>query len=127
MVCNQGMVGGAAEMMLVLSEDDAIRFSYSGPPEQQDLPLSSLYVGQLEAGQCTPQPVQASANPSNEEGWYLGAVVDPCGWEPGLIENHNTWASAIVGMGMAPDLVIRTVTGPASVQMGELLLQRAFQ
>jgi subtilase family serine protease len=118
-VCNQGTVSGGTEVMLVLSEDEEIRFSFDGPPEQHDMPLSSLYVGPLEAGQCKTEQVQISAHPPHEGGWHLGGVADPGNWQPELLEGNNTRASVLIGMGWRPDYIIQSVSGPVSVQPGQ--------
>ncbi|MDY7230220.1 CARDB domain-containing protein [Hyalangium rubrum] len=117
-VCNQGTAYGNTEVQLVLSRDTTIRFSPNGPPEEQDLPLTSLYSGPLEPGQCRTHPVQVWGTPSQEGAWYLGAVADPASNEWELNESNNTKASKVMGVGYRPDFIIQSVSGPASVEPG---------
>ncbi|HYH97764.1 CARDB domain-containing protein, partial [Hyalangium sp.] len=121
-VCNQGTVGGDAQVQLVLSEDATISFTPNGSPEEQDLPLTSFASGLLEPGQCTTQQVQASVQPPHEGAWYLGAVADPANAVPELIETNNTRASKLLGLGSQPDFVIQEVSGPPSVLPGQPLM-----
>ncbi|HYH99143.1 CARDB domain-containing protein, partial [Hyalangium sp.] len=118
-VCNQGTVSGGTEVQLVLSQDTTIRFSYGGPPQDQDQPLQSFFTGPLEPGQCTTQQVQSSAHPPQHGAWHLGAVADPSGSEQEFLETNNTRASVAVGIGYSADLVIRELTAPASVAFGQ--------
>jgi len=118
-VCNQGTVSGSAEVQLVLSEDSTIRFSYTGPSQEQDYALTSFPTGPLNPGQCTTQQVQATAYAPFDGNWYLGAVADPYASVQELIETNNTRASALVGIGYSADLVIQSLTGPASVTIGQ--------
>jgi len=118
-VCNQGTQDGSTDVQLVLSEDTTIRYSYNAPPYDKDYPLSSFPTGPLAPGQCMTQQVQTSAWAPHDGAWYLGAVADPGDFALELIETNNTRASTLIGIGYAADLVIRELTGPASVTIGQ--------
>jgi subtilase family serine protease len=118
-VCNQGTVSGSTEVQLVVSADTTLRFSYDGPSFEEDYPLDSFPTGTLAAGQCTTQQVQTYAYAPFEGTWYLGALADPLNSVQELIETNNTRASALIGIGHAPDLIIRELTGPASVALDQ--------
>jgi subtilase family serine protease len=121
-VCNQGTVGSSTEVQLVLSEDTDIHFSYSGPPEGQDLPLNSFFVSPLEPGRCRTEQVELSAWAPHDGVWYLGAVADPGDSEPEFLETNNSRASDPIGYGFQPDYSIQAVSAPASVMPGQQLM-----
>ena len=117
-VCNQGTAPGGTDVQLVLSEDTDIRFSYDLPPYTQDWPITTLYTGQLDAGQCKTEQVQLSTWVPHDGAWYVGAVADPGHYAPELIETNNTQASALVGIGYDADYIVQSVSVPTSVLPG---------
>jgi subtilase family serine protease len=63
--------------------------------------------------------VQGSAWVPADGAYYLGAVVDPQNNLQELIEDNNATAGNRMGVGNKPDLVVASVEGPASAQMGD--------
>ncbi len=117
-VCNEGTVSASTEVRLVLSEDATVRFSPAQSPAGQDLPLAAFTSEALEPGQCETQQLEVAVQVPYEGLWYLGAVADPADVVPEFKENNNTRASKPMGIGAMPDLVIRSVKGPASGSPG---------
>jgi hypothetical protein len=123
-VCNQGTIGDYTEVGLFLSEDATIRGpSPTSPPE--DAQVGNVYTPYLSPGQCTTLPVSGNAYPPSSnsptpvEAWYLGAMVDPYGWRPELLEDNNTNAGYRMGVGYRADFIVTAVKGPTSVQPGQ--------
>ena len=120
-VCNQGTAAGGAPVDLVLSTDPMLTV----PPAPASWDPSAMRpVGsdffQLQAGACETRELQATADAPGPDGLYsLGAVVDLVGSLPELIDENNVSPSTPIAVGYAPDLVVRSVQGPASIaQMG---------
>jgi hypothetical protein len=118
-VCNRGTTSGNTELVLLLSEDTDIRFSYSAPPTEQDLPVANVNTGLLGAGQCRTQQVEFFAWPPHEGAWYLGVVADPGNSEQEFLETNNTGVSTAVGIGYHTEFRIQSVSGPPSAKPGE--------
>jgi hypothetical protein len=116
-VCNQGTYSGSTDVDVYLSSDSTISF-VPGQPYNSDTFIGGMYVGWLEPGQCTTQPVQAYLNVSGEGAWYLGAIVDPRNYEWELLEDNNAKAGMRMGVGSRPDFIVTAVSGPASVSPG---------
>ena len=73
----------------------------------------------LMVGQCATVAVNGPAYPPPPGGdgpYYLGAVIDPQNAQPELIEDNNSSSGYRMGVGNAPDFVVKSVTGPASAQ-----------
>nr|WP_239577678.1 CARDB domain-containing protein [Archangium primigenium] len=124
-VCNQGTREGSAPVSLLLSTDEQMEFPQS-PAMSGDILVGSTFVNALRPGQCAALPisgqVQPPFTPAPRSAFHLGAVVDPR--PPGypgeeLITSNNTHAGYLLGVGQGPDFVIRSVTGPASVEQGQ--------
>jgi len=78
-----------------LDPERSTLFIQSRVPEHAELHLlfsMVVPVGWLEAGQCATQQVQGNAYVTSEGAWYLGAIVDPYGMTPELIEDNNASA-----------------------------------
>ncbi|NMO13367.1 hypothetical protein HPC49_08480 [Pyxidicoccus fallax] len=115
-VCNQGTEPGDAPVELSLSTDTVIR---PGTGPLDDAPFGRAPSDTLRPGQCQTLPVQGRVQtpfPSSGSAYYVGAVVDPQASRPELREDNNTHAAFRIGVGDAPDFVVTSVTGPASVQ-----------
>ncbi|WP_437275108.1 CARDB domain-containing protein [Sorangium sp. So ce375] len=109
-VCNQGTQGSYGSLVeLYLSSDAVITAA--------DVPAGSEWVPYLDPGQCTTRTFQVSAY-APEGAYHLGAIVDPHGGVPELIEDNNAAAGAVVGIGYRPDLIVSSVSGPPSALPG---------
>ncbi|ATB36972.1 hypothetical protein CYFUS_002387 [Cystobacter fuscus] len=123
-VCNQGTRTESTQVALLLSEDENIRFpSSSTPPE--DAVVGDVPVPPLASGQCATVSISGNAYPPhmsspNVRAFHLGAVVDPLNSTPEFTED-NTHPGYLLGLGYAPDFVISSVKGPASVDFGQSL------
>ncbi|RKH55861.1 CARDB domain-containing protein, partial [Corallococcus aberystwythensis] len=127
-VCNLGTEpSSSGAVHLYLSTVNGLTLPPSGPPPStQSSPLGSVPVGGLTAGQCRTVPVigavQLPPSPVPPGApMYLGAIVDMTRSVTELREDNNTFLQGPVGVGNGPDLVIRSVTGPASVRQGDPL------
>ncbi|WP_437323392.1 CARDB domain-containing protein [Sorangium sp. So ce381] len=109
-VCNQGTQPGyGGDVELRLSSDATITTA--------DFLAGNGPVPYLAPGQCA--TVTFPANAYVPEGAYhLGAIVDPHGWTPELIETNNAAASSAIGVGHRPDLIVSAVAGPPSALPG---------
>nr|WP_281404489.1 CARDB domain-containing protein [Pyxidicoccus fallax] len=130
-VCNQGTEytnSGSNQLELYLSTDTTLTLpNTQGPgpmlPMDQRM-IGSTQVPSLYAGQCVDLPVQAQAYPPPDvmepnAALYLGAIVDPYGQEQELREDNNAFVGGLVGVGHLADLVVTSVTAPASVRDGQ--------
>ena len=120
-VCNQGTMDGSTGVEMYLSADAVIT-----PPAPPFPPEDSLVGGAptpwLMVGQCATVAVNIGAYPPPPGGdgaYYLGAVIDPQNAQPELIEDNNSSSGYRMGVGNAPDFVVKSVTGPASAQPGQ--------
>ncbi|MFY0574010.1 CARDB domain-containing protein [Cystobacter fuscus] len=123
-VCNQGTRTSDNHVFLVLSEDENIRLpSSSAPPE--DLPVGDAPVPPLAPGQCSTVSISGNIYPPppntpDPRAFHLGAVLDP-NYPSELRKDNNTHPGYVLGVGYAPDFVITSVKGPASVESGQPL------
>ncbi|HEX8826061.1 MAG TPA: CARDB domain-containing protein, partial [Archangium sp.] len=117
-VCNQGTQGGSTEAELYLSADATITPTNS-PDPSTDQPVGYLPIHYLNPGQCQTLTQSVSAWVPSEGAWYVGAAVDPGNYRPELIDDNNTLAGTLMGVGHRPDFVVTTVKGPASVMPGQ--------
>ncbi len=111
--CNQGTAPSSSfDIELYVSEDQVIEgYTMSGPPV--DMPIGGAYLTSLNPGACASQDVLVWL-PSPNAAWYLGAIADPFDAQVELIESNNTFVGPRIGLGSGPDLVVQSVTGPAS-------------
>ncbi|WP_437729311.1 CARDB domain-containing protein [Sorangium sp. So ce861] len=106
-VCNQGTQPSyGAHVELRLSADATVTAA--------DVPAGGGPVPYLDAGQCTAVTFPASAY-APDGAYHLGAIVDPHGWIPELVESNNAAAGDRIGVGHGPDLIVSAVSGPASL------------
>ncbi|WP_437893623.1 CARDB domain-containing protein [Sorangium sp. So ce124] len=108
-VCNQGTTPGSSMVELRLSADAAIT--------QADAPAGSAPTPYLDPGQCAAVTIPASVYVA-DGAYHLGAIVDPHGWQPELIETNNATPGDLIGVGYWPDLVVSSVSGPSSITPG---------
>ncbi|RKG64190.1 hypothetical protein D7W79_39405, partial [Corallococcus exercitus] len=126
-VCNQGTEGASTTpVMFVVSPEANVTPPSPGTP----FPSTSQYLaGQLDApplaaGQCQDLPVTLRA----DRPWdapmsaplYLSAVVDPFQGQVDLRRDNNVSPGRRLGVGTGPDLIITSLTGPASTPVGPL-------
>ncbi|WP_437766047.1 CARDB domain-containing protein [Sorangium sp. So ce281] len=109
-VCNQGtQTSYGTHVELRVSADATVTtadFLAGGGP-----------VPYLDPGQCATVTFPASAYVT-EGAYHLGAIVDPQGWVPELIETNNAASGAPIGIGTLPDFTVASVSGPPSVLPG---------
>jgi subtilase family serine protease len=113
-VCNQGTTPSSPNQVnFYLSRDQIV--VASGAPVFEDAFLGQLPVPNLQAGECRTVEGELSAFAFDGDGaYYLGTIIDEWQSEPELVEGNNTFVGGLIGVGFGPDLVIRSVTGPAS-------------
>ncbi|WP_437850388.1 CARDB domain-containing protein [Sorangium sp. So ce363] len=109
-VCNQGtQTSYGTQVELLLSADMTLTLA--------DSPAGNGPVPYLDPGQCTTVTFPASAYVP-DGAYHLGAIVDRDNWVPELIETNNADASAMIGVGNWPDLIVSAVSGPPSAMPG---------
>ncbi len=120
-VCNQGTQSSAATYVdVVLSLDDVLSLSTS-PTVADQVMIGSVSVPSLLAAQCISRSTTANAYvPPGGQGtaFFLGALVDSSGGVQELREDNNTFVKGLIGVGTRPDLVVTSLTGPASILQG---------
>ncbi|MFY2556684.1 CARDB domain-containing protein [Corallococcus terminator] len=120
-VCNQGTQSSAATYVeVVLSLDDVLSLSMS-PTVADQVMIGSVSVPSLLAAQCISRSTSVNAYvPPGGQGtaYYLGALVDSSGGVQELREDNNTFVKGLLGVGTKPDLVVTSLTGPASILQG---------
>ncbi|WP_441292620.1 CARDB domain-containing protein [Sorangium sp. KYC3313] len=109
-VCNQGTLEG-------YGGDVELRLSLDATITTADFLAGSGPVPYLAPGQCATVTFPASAY-APDGAYHLGALVDPYGWTPELIETNNAAAGSVIGVGHRPDLIVSAVEGPASALPG---------
>jgi subtilase family serine protease len=120
-ICNHGTQAASTEVEVYLSTDSTIR-AYTLPNPPEDSYVGSAGTGYLQPGQCRTVAVSGSAHPpppGTEGPYFVGAVADPYGSQPELIEDNNALAGYRMGVGYRGDFVVTSVTGPASAQVGQ--------
>jgi subtilase family serine protease len=116
-ICNRGQQADTVDVDLYLSADTNVRVpTPPGPPE--DFYLGTLMGTSLAAGACTTRSLSVTAPSVTEGAYYLGAVADPYNTRVELIEDNNSKAGNVIGVGNKADFVITSVTGPYSVRPG---------
>lgn len=117
-VCNQGTTTSApADVQAYLSSDPVIELANAGPSD--DAMIGQVQVPVLQPGQCTRVAGDFNAFVFGGPGAYhLAAVVDAFNNQPELIETNNTFLAGLIGVGPGSDLVVRSLTTPASAQPG---------
>ncbi|CAM3721130.1 hypothetical protein G4177_14330 [Corallococcus sp. ZKHCc1 1396] len=126
-VCNQGTTPtNLPSVELYLSTTAALVLPSPGPgaplPPTQSLVGSATPYGNLEPGQCTVAAVSGQAlRPQAalpDEPLYLGAAINPTLSTQELRQDNNLFVSGLVGVGLRPDLVVRSVTAPETLRPG---------
>ncbi|MBJ6762308.1 hypothetical protein JGU66_16180 [Myxococcaceae bacterium JPH2] len=126
-VCNQGTSTTGASNIPVevyLSTVASLAAPVSGgpyaPPPSQIM-LSSFSLSYLAQGQCTTRDLQVNAylppEATPDTALFVGAIVDPYGYEMELREDNNTFVGGLIGVGNRSDLVITQLSAPPSVRM----------
>ncbi|MFL5359196.1 CARDB domain-containing protein [Archangium sp.] len=130
-VCNQGtaQTSMAPQLQLLLSMDTELTLQSPGQPYPYPGPMDQTMIAQVDLpqplapGQCVTKDVDAHAwlppLAQGEGTFYLAAVVDPNGMEQELREDNNVHVGGLLGVGYRPDLVVKEVSGPASVMEGQ--------
>ncbi|WP_158625852.1 CARDB domain-containing protein [Corallococcus carmarthensis] len=124
-VCNVGTESSTSGFVeLYLSTVNGLTMPpLSGPPPTSQMMAGSAPVGSLTAGQCRAVALNGYAQPppaaTMDQPLYLGAIVDAPRAVTEIREDNNTFVQGLVGVGNRPDLVIRSVTGPASARQGD--------
>ncbi|WP_223631585.1 CARDB domain-containing protein [Corallococcus sp. EGB] len=127
-VCNTGTESSSvAAVQLYLSTVNGVTMpSPSGPPPATQAMLGGTSIASLAAGQCRMEPIMGNVQmpptpvPPGTP-LYLGAIADAQANVVELREDNNAFVQGLVGVGNGPDLVVRSVTGPASVRQGDPL------
>ncbi|WP_158513097.1 CARDB domain-containing protein [Myxococcus hansupus] len=110
-VCNQGTASaGATQVTLSLVASSGGRAL-----------VGTASVNPLAADACETVVVAGTPHLFEHGTHTLDAHVDPSGMVNELVEDNNARVGHRVGVGMLPDLVIRAITGPASIQPGQPL------
>jgi len=116
-VCNQGTdTSPMAYATLYVSADETVVSSPFDP--NGDLPIANVPVPPLLAGECTTIAENASAFAPQDGAYFVAAIVDDEQIVGELIESNNQSGPTQMGIGLAPDLVVAQLSGPASVQTG---------
>ncbi|SET21995.1 CARDB protein [Myxococcus fulvus] len=120
-MCNQGTrPSNSTQAQLFVSSDAVLSpmSSSPGPAPMDQVPVGSVSVPSLGAGQCTTRSIQVWASiPPDSQGdgvFFLGAIVDEPASVQELREDNNSFVKR-VGVGQRPDLVITAMTAPRSV------------
>ncbi|MCP3144538.1 CARDB domain-containing protein [Pyxidicoccus xibeiensis] len=112
------------QLELVLSMDDSLSMSGGDiPPANDQTRISSMGVPMMDPGQCTTVRMNAYAelpvDAQGQEGaYYLGAIIDYDGRVAEADETNNIFVHGRMGVGSRSDLVVKAVTGPASIRSG---------
>ncbi|WP_426754536.1 CARDB domain-containing protein [Myxococcus sp. Y35] len=123
-VCNQGTQPSSSSFVdvYVSSTPELAMPRLSG--QEQSLPATQSHAGgmsvpSLNVGRCFEGTVIGTSTlPSAalpDQPLFVGAIVDGVQHEEELREDNNSFVSGRIGIGLGPDLVITSVTGPASV------------
>ncbi|WP_375759262.1 CARDB domain-containing protein [Corallococcus exercitus] len=131
-LCNAGTEGSyMLPVMFVVSPEADWTLPPQGSPGAS-FPAPNQYLAgpldapPLQAGQCQDLPVTLRADRpwsvAPDAPLYLSAVVDPFQGQMDLRRDNNVSPGRRLGIGTGPDLVITSVTGPASAQPGPLEL-----
>ncbi|WP_437911766.1 CARDB domain-containing protein [Sorangium sp. So ce302] len=110
-VCNQGTQAG-------YGGDVELRLSLDATITTADFLAGNGPVPSLAPGQCATVTFPASASYVPWGAYHLGAIVDPYGWTPELIETNNAAGGSVLGVGYGPDLIVSVVEGPPSALPG---------
>ncbi|WP_191260874.1 CARDB domain-containing protein [Comamonas sp. JC664] len=123
-VCNQGTnTSTSTQVALHLATEERIVLPRWGGPGAP-LPSTQQSIGEmnvpsLNVGRCFTGSIVATVMPPPAaipgQQLYLGAIADSDLTQPELREDNNVFLSGRMAIGNAPDLVVTSLTGPASV------------
>jgi subtilase family serine protease len=116
-LCNRGQLSDSTAVEVYLSADNVIRGN-TPPLPPEDFLLGTVTMGPLGVGACATKALVATAPSVPDGAYYLGAVADPSGSRPELIESNNAAAGNRIGVGNRADFVVTSVTGPNSIKPG---------
>ncbi|MFP2927839.1 CARDB domain-containing protein [Pyxidicoccus sp. 3LG] len=127
-VCNHGTEEGynpfvTTQVQLYLSLDTDVEPPGPWSSGQDQSMVGSAELAPLAAGQCVTLTVPATASlPPGSQGdpevVYLAAIVDVQDVVGELREGNNVTVGGLMGVGDGPDLVVKTLSAPSSVQQG---------
>ncbi|MCP3061555.1 hypothetical protein LXT21_22470 [Myxococcus sp. K38C18041901] len=123
-VCNLGTGSGSVSARFYLSADATI-VSHVPLTPASDTFLSEVTVGHLQPGQCQRVSHPVSASPVLEGPYTVGVMAVASNLAPELDLENNSRASAPIGIGFRPDLVVTSVAGPGSLAFGQALTAQA--
>ncbi|NOJ97334.1 hypothetical protein HMI51_30885 [Corallococcus coralloides] len=116
-VCNVGTDRATDVRAKVLLSTEASLAASQQPGSQTESFIGQVQAPGLDAGRCVTLPVSGSASPppAFQPGTplYLGARVDGMQSVQELRDDNNTFTKGTVGVGHGPDLVVRSLKGPA--------------
>lgn len=112
-VCNQGTADAPSTQVELYASLDEVLVPM---PPMGDFMIGSGPLNNLPAGRCAVAVINAWAPPLPNGPAYLAARVDPWDGLSELIESNNEGFGPLMGFGSGPDLIVASVTGPASTQ-----------
>ncbi|XXF76849.1 CARDB domain-containing protein [Myxococcaceae bacterium GXIMD 01537] len=118
-VCNQGTVSGSTNALVVLSQDAVV--DVPGPYTPfADPVVGNAWFHSLEPGECATVTVLGSVPYTYSNApQYLAATVEAQGASMDVVQANNTLVGQPLGVGTGADLVVTSVTGPASATPGQ--------
>jgi subtilase family serine protease len=119
-VCNVGTdPSGPSQVMGVLSSETTLAPMTSPPSQPTEAVVGVVSLPPLAVAQCITTPVSGQVNGSPysppDSPRYLGARADASQQVTELREDNNGLVTSRLAIGYGPDLVIRSVTAPATV------------
>ena len=118
-VCNVGTDRAMDVRAEVLLSTEALLPASEQPGSQTESPVGQAQAPGLDAGRCVTLPVSGVTFPppafQHGSPLYLGARVDGLQYVPELRDDNNTFTKGTVREGYRPDLVVRSLKGPANL------------
>jgi subtilase family serine protease len=113
-LCNQGTAPSPTVNLTLYHSEDRTIEGYTGGPVA-DYQFASLSTGPLLVGECRTLAGTGSTWVPQDGAWFAGAIVDEEAFVDELIESNNHFTGPLMGVGLGPDLVVTSLSGPASV------------
>jgi hypothetical protein len=113
-LCNEGTAPSPAVNVTLYHSEDGTIEGYTGGPIA-DHQFASLSTGPLFIGECRTLAGTGSTWVPQDGAWFAGAIVDEEAFVDELIESNNRFTGPLMGVGLGPDLVVSSLSGPASV------------
>ncbi len=110
-VCNAGTITSASTQLELYASRDRV---FDAPGPNGDFILGAGPVPTIDAGRCVSVDLNVFAPGALGENLILGRV-DPFNTAVELIESNNLTVGPVIGFGNGPDLVVDTLTAPASI------------